>query len=656
MMFLRFFQSWKVFVPLLAFLLIGSGVVFLSGDEASEGASEEVYKTVDLIRADSLVQVPVVSTTLGTVQSDHEVEIRAETSGRIVSIGVKKGDILQPDQILLELDHQILDAQILQAEARLASAQAQLAKLKNGERPEDIAILEQKILAEGERLKEMKRGARPEELAIVQTQLENAQRNLSDVELELKNIEDKAARDLATTLQKNRDVIQLSSVTMAKILSSNLQDVIYPIRTPENRTCRLQFNTILDNRIADACFEALFASEAVKDFLIDLAQDDQNELFEKLNTTDEKITLMRNFLVKLLQVVNSTVSIDQGLPLDESLLNSYKSAIASGQTELESVAAQVNLQIQNSQSQLVNNKSAVDAAQNRVNQSNNAVLNLEKELALKSSGATPEQIIIQETQIRQLELQLEIARNGARNEDVLAQEAQVKQAQADVAVAVANKNKAVLRSPLRGTVILLPFEVGDYVNNGETLAVVANREALQVKTYITEKERGLIMVDGLVTAQEGKIKGFVEEISPALEQETKKIEVLVRLTEATESLVLGQTLFVNFESSLPENTLRVPLSAVRIVGESAFVLTVDADGFVQSLPVTAGTLLEDTVIITGVAQDQLIVADVLGIKEGEKVHSSSSLGAVSGFFSLSTFDSPMLSGRPSFCQVWCRFT
>lgn len=625
MMFLRFFQSWKVFVPLLAFLLIGSGVVFLSGDEASEGASEEVYKTVDLIRADSLVQVPVVSTTLGTVQSDHEVEIRAETSGRIVSIGVKKGDILQPDQILLELDHQILDAQILQAEARLASAQAQLAKLKNGERPEDIAILEQKILAEGERLKEMKRGARPEELAIVQTQLENAQRNLSDVELELKNIEDKAARDLATTLQKNRDVIQLSSVTMAKILSSNLQDVIYPIRTPENRTCRLQFNTILDNRIADACFEALFASEAVKDFLIDLAQDDQNELFEKLNTTDEKITLMRNFLVKLLQVVNSTVSIDQGLPLDESLLNSYKSAIASGQTELESVAAQVNLQIQNSQSQLVNNKSAVDAAQNRVNQSNNAVLNLEKELALKSSGATPEQIIIQETQIRQLELQLEIARNGARNEDVLAQEAQVKQAQADVAVAVANKNKAVLRSPLRGTVILLPFEVGDYVNNGETLAVVANREALQVKTYITEKERGLIMVDGLVTAQEGKIKGFVEEISPALEQETKKIEVLVRLTEATESLVLGQTLFVNFESSLPENTLRVPLSAVRIVGESAFVLTVDADGFVQSLPVTAGTLLEDTVIITGVAQDQLIVADVLGIKEGEKVHSSSSL-------------------------------
>jgi len=624
MLLFHYFRSWKVLALLALFLVVMVGFFFPS-QEPSEGGPAEVYKTVELVRADQLIDVPVVSTTLGTVQSDHEVEIRAETSGRIVSIGVKKGDVLGVDQVLLELDHQILDAQMLQSEARLASARAQLAKLQNGERPEDVAILEQQLIASREKLKEMKRGARPEELAIVETQLENARKNFADVEVELKNTEEKAGRDLATSLQRNRDVIQLTSVTMDKILSSNLQDIIYPIRTPVDRTCRLQFNTILDNRITDYCFEALFAAEAVEDFLADLQKDDQETLFKKLEDTNAKIGLMRNFLVQLLEVVNSTVSIEVGRPLDDSLLNSYKSSIAAGQTELENVASQVNLQIQNFQTQLVNNKAAVDAAKNRLNQAENAVLNLEKELALKTSSAAPEQLVIQETQIRQLELQLEIAKNGARSEDILAQQAQVKQAEADLAVAVANRNKAIIKSPLKGTVLQLPFEVGDYVNVGESLARVANREALQVKTYITEKEKDLVLPEGHVSAENGKVKGVVEEVSPALEIETKKIEVMVRLTEGTENLVLGQTVFVNFESQLPENTLRVPLSAVRIVREEAFVFTLNEEGLVQSLPVTIGTLLEDTIIVSGVQADQLIIADVLGIKEGEKVHSSSSL-------------------------------
>jgi RND family efflux transporter MFP subunit len=329
-----------------------------------------------------------------------------------------------------------------------------------------------------------------------------------------------------------------------------------------------------------------------------------------------------------LDVVSSSVAIDRGqgsTSITESELISLKSPVTSSQAEIDGVYSSLTSVIEGIKNQEVANQTTLDSAQSRVNQARNSVLSLEKELVLKSSSAAPEQLAIQSSEIRQMELQLEIAQNGARAEDILGQEAQVKQAQADVAVAVANREKAIIRSPLGGTVLQLPFQVGDFVNGGERLATVADRENLQVKTYITEKEINLVLVGGLVSAQDGEVKGVVQEISPALEQETKKIEVLVRLTEGLENLVLGQTVFVGFESQLPENTLRVPLSSVRIIGEEAFVFTVDEYGLVKSLPVTVGTLLEDTIIVSGVNADQLIVVDILGIKDGEKVHSSSTL-------------------------------
>jgi len=630
MLFFRFFRTWKVVIPFLAIVVFGGlGILFFS-DEASEGASEEVYKTVELIRADELENVPVVSTTLGTVQSDHEVEIRAETSGRIVSIGVKKGAVVEPDSILLELDHQILDAQILQAEARLASARAQLAKLRNGERPEDIAILEQKILAEKERLKEMRNGAPAIELALIETQISNAQKNVEDAKRDFDNVQETVARELQTELEKGFDTIRNVSSVMSGVLSENLQNVIYPIRFPTNETCRLRISAFQEKGIESRCFTALEESEQQKLLAENLESENLTETFvlDNLNISKNRVLRLQNFLSLAFEIVNGTIAIERDrntTSITEGELTALKAPITAAQASVDNLLNQLTVQIESMKNQKIADKATLDTARSAVTQAENALLNLQKEYEIKKSGATSEQIVIQETQIRQLELQLDIAKNGARSEDILAQEAQVKQAQADLAISVANRDKAIIRSPLRGTVLQLPFEIGDYVNAGESLAIVANREALQVKTFITEKEKDLVMVDGKVSAEEGKVKGLVEEISPALEQETKKIEVLVRLTEGTEDLVLGQTIFVHFESSLTEGTLRVPLSSVRIVGENAFVLTVDADGIITSLPVSVGNLLEDTVIISGVAPDQLIIRDVLGIKEGEKVHSSSFL-------------------------------
>jgi RND family efflux transporter MFP subunit len=627
----QYLRSWKIAVPLGLAAVMGLGV-FFSTDEASEGALPEVYKTVELARADQFMNIPVVSTTLGTVESDHEVEIRAETSGRIVSIGVKNGDVLGVGQVLLELDHQILDAQMLQSEARLASARAQLAKLRNGERPEDIAILEQQLIAAGEKLKEMKNGAPPVELALIETQIMNARKNLEEAQKGYLNAQNKVNRDLQAALKESINLLQVILATQERILGKDLQSIIYTQSKP-SFDCKLLVKATVNDSIESSCEDYLerFEQNRLLSQSLDYSMDTVlllEEVVKNLELVKVDFTDFQDFLFRVFDMSNSIVAFDRDIntfSITTQELEVLKSSIVGAQTVVENLVNQLATQMETINMQIVINQTTLDNAQSAVTQAENSLSNLEKEYAIKKAGAAPEQIVIQQTQIRQLELQLEIAKNGARDEDILGQQAQVKQAEADLAVAVANRNKAIITSPLKGTVLQLPFEVGDYVNVGESLARVANREVLEVKTYITEKEKDLVLVGGNISAEEGKIKGVVEEVSPALELETKKIEVLIRLTEGYENLVLGQTVFVNFESRLPENTLRVPLSSVRIIGEEAFVFTVDEDGLVKSLPVTVGTLLEDTIIVSGVNADQLIVVDILGIKDGEKVHSSSTL-------------------------------
>ena len=72
----------------------------------------------------------------------RQVSVSPEVSGRIARLLVDEGDSVTEGQKLAEIDTALLDAQIAEAEAAVAMAQAQLARVQAGARPEDIAIAE----------------------------------------------------------------------------------------------------------------------------------------------------------------------------------------------------------------------------------------------------------------------------------------------------------------------------------------------------------------------------------------------------------------------------------------------------------------------------------------------------------------------------------
>jgi multidrug efflux pump subunit AcrA (membrane-fusion protein) len=74
----------------------------------------------------------------GYIEAD-ETNVAAETKGRITQISADEGDFVQAGQVLVVLDTALLDAEMQQAEARIATARANLAKVKAGVRAEEIA-------------------------------------------------------------------------------------------------------------------------------------------------------------------------------------------------------------------------------------------------------------------------------------------------------------------------------------------------------------------------------------------------------------------------------------------------------------------------------------------------------------------------------------
>ena len=76
----------------------------------------------------------------GPVKAASDVSLAWEKSGRIVAVGAKVGDKVQAGQTLLSLDNADLAAQLAQAKANLAAAQASYDALKNGARPEQLAM------------------------------------------------------------------------------------------------------------------------------------------------------------------------------------------------------------------------------------------------------------------------------------------------------------------------------------------------------------------------------------------------------------------------------------------------------------------------------------------------------------------------------------
>lgn len=111
---------------------------------------------------------------MGTLEAAKGTAIAPEIDGRIQEILVREGQRVERGQVLFRIDNDVLQTELLAAQANLAEKQSELAKLKGGSRDEDVAQARAELDQAQSRLTNAKKGASPEEIAQAQAQLDSA--------------------------------------------------------------------------------------------------------------------------------------------------------------------------------------------------------------------------------------------------------------------------------------------------------------------------------------------------------------------------------------------------------------------------------------------------------------------------------------------------
>ncbi len=214
---------------------------------------------------------------------------------------------------------------------------------------------------------------------------------------------------------------------------------------------------------------------------------------------------------------------------------------------------------------------------------------------------------------------------GASNEQIKAQTAAVEQAQASAAALAAQVEKTIIKSPIDGNIASLNVKYGELISPGQLVASVVNKGGLQIKAYISDYDLPYVTEGAEVTITQ-TAKGKVSRVSPSINPQTKNVEIQVIVTDPDNSgLVVGQS--VNIKISAAQSTnengpvFLLPLQAVKITSEGAWVFTVKEDNTLEEKPVSLGAVSGEFVEVKeGLTPEIKIVTTVYELKDGKKVN------------------------------------
>lgn len=605
-------HKWKSVILSIALIIVFGAV--LKGKPETEDVQATV-KQVNVIEASALTSDGGMIPVVGTLKASDQVDLRPQIPGQVSRIAVKLNDEVKAGDVLVELAHADLDAQVSQASASLQVAQASLLKMQNGARPEDVIIAEQSVEQAKQALIDMQNGGRPEEVLQAETAVRSAELAVEDAYTNHRQTVKQFELNEKTTLENAQLALQSAQFTADQILDQDLSTVFNefedyqlfaslkdPSLESQAFTKRRQVDTQLKQWRASTETLTTNASD-----LLNALQRGQNESREFMNFLDFTSDVMKE------AVPTGTYTEAQ----ISSAISTLHIARASMKGQLDALTASY----QSIGSLDISNAKLLESAQTQIDSTEAALSNAKAQLQIIKDGATPEQIAIQQAKVTQAEQQLLIAKNGARPEDLRLQQASVAQARASLAFAVANRDKAIVRAPISGTVTYLPVEMSDIASSSTIVVSLANTSGLEVETYVTEQERAFLAVGNTVVI-DNAVNGVIQEIAPALDPVNKKIKVAVVVTDEETNLTLGQSVDMELQKVAPEQTtLQLPLSAVKLQADKAYVFVVNTDSQLEKREVVIGNVTAKSIeIFTEFSSEDQLVLDQRGLKEGEVVN------------------------------------
>jgi len=223
-------------------------------------------------------------------------------------------------------------------------------------------------------------------------------------------------------------------------------------------------------------------------------------------------------------------------------------------------------------------------------------IQLDRQKKLAEGGVVPI------TTVEDLELKLKNmeASVAVANADAAAANADAAAAQVDIGVFEANVTNTTILSPINGTAVAKPAQVGDAVYPGTNVLVeLADFDTLLVETDVPEGRLSIVKPGGpceivLDAFPDKRLRGEVVEIGPKLNRAKATGTVKVKITDPADGVLPEMAARVSFlQKKLDDAALKEP--AKRIVPASAVVdrngakhVFVVVEGRAKLVPVALG--------------------------------------------------------------------
>jgi HlyD family secretion protein len=218
---------------LLAGGITGGGFSIYRTLSASQSASSQLVTTT--VQQKTL---PITISANGTIKPERTINLSPKTSGYLKQLLVKEGDHVQQGQIVAYMDDSNLQGQLTESRAQVAQQEANLNKLINGNRPEDIAQAQAQLSEAQAKLQQLETGNRPEDIAQAQAQLNKAQADL------------RAAED---DLQRNQSLLNAGAISQQTVVQKrSARDAAQASVNQAQAAFRLQQSGTRSEEIAQA--------------------------------------------------------------------------------------------------------------------------------------------------------------------------------------------------------------------------------------------------------------------------------------------------------------------------------------------------------------------------------------------------------------------
>ena len=175
--------------------ILALALAFASCARGNEGSQQPVVQAPAPVKVAPVSRGEIAATLSfpGEIQSVDQIDLLSVVGGRVLQINVEEGQEVSAGTVLAQLETDTLEAQVQQAGANVQSAQARLATVLEGARPQEIAASQAVLDSLREKLKGMIKGGRPEQITAAEANLRAAETKVTQMKAGAKSYDLTAA-------------------------------------------------------------------------------------------------------------------------------------------------------------------------------------------------------------------------------------------------------------------------------------------------------------------------------------------------------------------------------------------------------------------------------------------------------------------------------